>query len=133
MPGFLVRMAITAAGLWLADRMFEGIRFHTALSLLGAALLLGLVNAFVRPLVLVLTFPITLVTLGAFLFVINAAMLGLVAWLLDGFEVASFWSALFGSIVVSFTSWLASWYVGPRGRYEVLVMRRSQEIDGGWR
>lgn len=133
MPGFLIRMLITAAGLWLADAMFAGISFDSTGALVAAALLLGLVNAVVRPLVLVLTFPITLLTLGAFLFVINAAMLGLVAWLLEGFHVASFWSALFGSVVVSFTSWIASWTVGPRGRYELIVVRRSQGVDGSWR
>jgi putative membrane protein len=133
MPGLLLRMAITAAGLALADAMFDGISFASTGTLLGAALLLGLVNAVVRPLVLVLTFPITLVTLGAFLFVINAAMLALVAQLLAGFEIASFWSALFGSVVVSFTSWVASWYIGPQGRYEVIVARRTQGVDGGWR
>ena len=133
MQGFLLRMAITAAGLWLADEMFDGISFRSSGSLFAAALLLGFVNAVVRPLALVLTFPITLFTLGAFLFVINAAMLGLVAWLLDGFAIASFWSALFGSIVVSFTSSLASWTIGPRGRYELIIARRAQGMDGGWR
>jgi putative membrane protein len=133
MAGFLLRMAISAAGLALADAMFDGISFANTGTLLAAALLLGLVNAIVRPLVLVLTFPITLVTLGAFLFVINAAMLALVAQLLGGFEIASFWSALFGSVVVSFTSWVASWTIGPKGRYEVIVAHRTQGVDGGWR
>lgn len=133
MLGFLLRMAITAAGLALADAMFDGISFRSTGSLIWAALLLGFVNAVVRPVVRILTFPITLLTLGAFLFVVNAAMLGLVAWWLEGFEVASFWSALFGSIVVSFTSWLASWYVGPKGRYELIVEHRAQGVDGGWR
>lgn len=133
MLGFLLRMAITAVGLALADAMFDGISFRSTGSLLLAALLLGFVNAVVRPLVLILTFPITLLTLGAFVFVVNAAMFGLVAWLLDGFEVASFWSALFGSIVVGFTGWLASWYVGPNGRYELIIAHRSEGVDGGWR
>jgi putative membrane protein len=64
------------------------------------------------------------VTLGLFLFVVNAAMLGLTALLLPGFHVAGFWSALFGSIVVSFVSWLASAWIGPTGRFEVLVVER---------
>jgi putative membrane protein len=71
-----------------------------------------------------LTLPLTIVTLGLFLFVINAAMFGLVAALLDDFAVAGFWSALFGAIIVSITSTVASWYIGPEGRYEVFVMRR---------
>jgi putative membrane protein len=71
-----------------------------------------------------LTFPLTLVTLGLFLLVVNAAMLGLVAALLPGFHLAGFWSALLGSIVVSIVSWLASAWIGPSGRFEVLVVER---------
>jgi putative membrane protein len=92
-----------------------------------AALLLGLVNAFVRPIAVVLTLPITVVTLGLFLWVVNAGMLGLVAWLLDGFRIAGLGSAMLGSLIVGLTSWVASWYVGPRGRVEVMVVRRRLE------
>ena len=70
---------------------------------------------------MILTLPITILTLGVFLLVINAAMLGLVAALLDGFELGGFLAALFGSLIVSATSWFASWYEGPRGRFEVLI------------
>ncbi|MBT8102649.1 MAG: phage holin family protein, partial [Gammaproteobacteria bacterium] len=72
----------------------------------------------------VLTLPLTIITLGLFLFVLNAAMFGLVAALLDNFQVAGFWSAVFGAIIVSITSTVASWYIGPNGRYEVFVLRR---------
>jgi putative membrane protein len=122
--GFLLRMAITAAGLWLAARLVPGITITGTGTLIWAALLLGLVNAFVRPLAIVLTLPITIVTLGLFLWVVNAAMLGLVAALLDDFRVSGLGAALLGSLVVGFTGWLASWYVGPRGRVEVLVVRQ---------
>ena len=87
--GFLIRMAITAAGLWLAARLVPGVTIDDTTTLVWAALLLGLVNAFVRPVAVFLTFPITIVTLGLFLWVVNAAMLGLVASLLDGFRVAA--------------------------------------------
>jgi putative membrane protein len=123
--GFLIRLAISAFGLWLADRLLDGIRIDGTGTLIFAALLYGLVNAVVRPLAILLTLPITVLTLGLFLFVVNAAMFGLVAALLDGFHVAGFGSALLGSIVVGLTGWLASWYVGPRGRFEVLVVRRD--------
>ena len=93
-----------------------------------AALLLGLVNAVVRPVVVVLTFPITVLTLGLFLWVVNAAMLGIVAWLLSGFEIAGLGSALLASAIVSITSWVASWYIGPRGHYEVLIVRRDRAL-----
>jgi len=82
--------------------------------LLGAALLLGLVNAIVRPLLVILTLPFTILTLGLFLLVINAAMLALVAWMFDNFSIAGFWPALLGSIVVSLIGWLASYFIGPR-------------------
>ena len=123
MVGFLVRLAIAALGLWLAQELVPGIDIEGTGTLVAAALLLGIVNALVRPLVILLTLPITLVTLGLFLLVVNAAMLGLVAALLDGFHVSGFGAALLGSLVVGLTGWVASWYVGPRGRVEVLVVR----------
>ena len=125
MTGFLLRWAISALGLWLADQLLAGISFDGAGSLLAAALLLGLVNAVVRPIAVLLTFPFTLVTLGLFLLVINAAMLGLVAALLDGFHVSGFFSALGGWIIVSLTSWMASGFVGQRGKVEVIAVRRG--------
>jgi len=121
--GFAIRLAITSLGLWLAGRVVPGIHIDGTETLVVAALLLGIVNAVVRPLVVLFTLPITLLTLGLFLLVVNAAMLGLVAALLDGLQVESFGAALLGSIVVSLTSWVASWYVGPKGRLEVLVVR----------
>lgn len=123
MIGFAIRLAITAFGLWLAQQVVPGIRIEGTGTLVAAALLLGIVNAVVRPLAVLFTLPITVLTLGLFLLVVNAAMFGLVAALLDGFHVAGFGSALLGSLVVSLTSWVASWYVGPKGRLEVLVVR----------
>jgi putative membrane protein len=122
--GFVLRTLICAAGLWLAARVLEGMRFDSDLTLLLAAVLLGLVNAVVRPLLVVLTFPITVLTLGLFLLVVNAAMLGLVSWLLDGFVLADFRTALLGSIIVGLTGWFGSWFIGPRGRVEVVAVRR---------
>jgi putative membrane protein len=124
MPGFLIRLLVVALGLWLASELVPGIDVRGGWTLLGAALLLGLVNAVVRPLAILLTLPVTVLTLGLFLLVINAAMLALVAWMFDGFSIAGFWPALFGSIVVSLTGWLASYFIGPRGRVEVIVVRR---------
>lgn len=123
MIGFLVRVLIVMLGLWLASVLIPGIAFQDGLTLLGAAIVLGIVNAFVRPVVVFLTLPITVVTLGLFLLVINAAMLGLVAWMLDGFDIAGFWSALFGAVIVSITGWAASWFVGPRGHIDIVVVR----------
>jgi putative membrane protein len=124
MIGFLIRLAIAALGLWLADQLLGGIEIRGTGTLVAAALLLGIVNALVRPVAVLLTLPLTVVTLVLFLLVVNAGMFALVAALLDGFRVAGFGSALLGSIIVGLTSWVASWYVGPRGRVEVMVVRR---------
>jgi putative membrane protein len=121
--GFLTRLIVVALGLWLASELVAGIEVHGPWTLLGAAILLGFVNAVVRPVLVVLTLPFTILTLGLFLLVINAAMLGLVAAMFDGFRIASFWSAILGSIIISITGWLASWFIGSRGRIEVLVHR----------
>jgi putative membrane protein len=125
MLGFAIRLAISALGLWLAQEIVPGVQIEGTATLVTAALLLGIVNALVRPLAVLLTLPFTLLTLGLFLLVVNAAMFGLVAALLDGFHVSSFGAALLGSIVVGLTGWVASWYIGPRGRVEVLVVRRD--------
>jgi putative membrane protein len=111
-------------GLFLASALVPGVSISGAWTFILAAVLLGLVNAFVRPIAFVLTLPITLVTLGLFLFVLNAGMFALVAAMLDNFVVAGFWSALFGAIILSITSTIASWYIGPDGRVEVIVVTR---------
>lgn len=124
MMGFLVRAAIVAVGLWLATKIFSGLQFDSPGVLIAAALLLGLVNAVIRPIAIILTFPLTLVTLGLFLLVVNAAMMGLVALMLDGFAIAGFWTAIGASVVVSITSWVASGLIGNNGRFEVMVIRK---------
>ena len=124
MPGFIIRLLVTAAGLALAAWIVPGVTVAGTGTLLLAALLIGIVNALVRPIVILLTLPITIVTFGIFLLVVNAGMFGLVAWFLDGFEVSGFFAALFGWLIVSLVSELASWYIGPRGRYEVIVVER---------
>ncbi len=123
MAGFVLRTLIAALGLWLASVLVPGIKVEGIWTLLGAALLLGIVNAIVRPVVIVLTLPITVVTLGLFLLVINAAMLGLVAWMFDDFTIAGFWPAVAGAVVVSVTGWLASYLIGPRGQIEIIYVR----------
>jgi putative membrane protein len=118
MRGFLLRVLIVAIGLWVADKLLDGIAISGGWTLLFAALLLGIVNAVVRPIVIILTLPLTILTLGLFLLVINAAMLALVAWMLDGVTVSGFWPALFGALIVSLTAWLAAGFIGDEGRVE---------------
>ena len=123
MVGFLLRAAIVAVGLWLATEIFSGFTFDQPSTLLAAALLLGVVNAVVRPIAIVLTLPLTLLTLGLFLLVINAAMLGLVAWLLKGAHISGFWTAVGASIIVSITSWVGGGLIGNNGKIEVIRPR----------
>ena len=126
MTGFVLRVLTVAIGLWVASEIVPGISVDTGWTLAAAALLLGIVNATVRPVLVILTLPISILTLGLFLLVINAAMLGLVALFLDGFRIAGFWSAIGGAIIVSLVSWIASALIGPKGRVEVItVTRRS--------
>jgi len=124
MNGFFLRTLITILGLLVASAIIPGVEIHGTGSVIIAAVLLGLVNGFVRPVAFLLTLPITILSLGLFLFILNAAMFGLVAAMLDNFVVAGFWSAIFGSLVVSLTSTVASWYIGPDGHIDVIVVRR---------
>ena len=104
LTGFFIQWGITALSLWVASHVFSGIRFSSTSSLIVSALLLGFANAVLRPLLIVLTLPLTLVTLGFFLLVINALMLLLVAKLVDGFKISGFWTAFFASLFISLLS-----------------------------
>jgi putative membrane protein len=121
MIGFLIRAGVVALGLWVASNIVSGIAFASTETLIWAALALGVVNAFVRPIMVILTFPITILTLGLFLLIINGLMIQLVAHFLPGFHVEGLWPAILTAIVVSLTSWVISWLVGPSG-YEVYVV-----------
>ena len=124
MTGFWVRFFITACGLSLSAYLLDGVHLGGAMSLLFAALALCAVNAIVRPIMLLLTLPITVVTLGLFLFVLNGAMLGLAALLVPGFVIDGFWTALGGAIIISMTGVVANWFIGPKGQVEIIVVRR---------
>ena len=113
---FILRALVAALGLWIASRYIHGIHVSDTTTLLEAALLLGIVNAFIRPIVLLLTLPFTLITLGLFLLVVNAAMLELVAMFLHRFKVDSFLAAILGSIVVSVVSWIGSFFIDSATR-----------------
>lgn len=108
MGPFLLRLLVGAAGLWLATKVVPGVVLHGAVDLLAAALLLGVVNALVRPLLVLLTLPATLLTLGLFLLAVNAATVGLTAVLLKGFEVHGFWPAVGVAVVTGAVSWAAN-------------------------
>ncbi|HEY3851272.1 MAG TPA: phage holin family protein [Steroidobacteraceae bacterium] len=124
MIGFFLRAAIVALGLWLATLWVPGVYIDSPSTLLLAGILLGIVNSIIRPIAILLTLPMTIVTLGFFLLVINAGMVALVAWMLPGMHLAGFGSAFWASVIVSLTSMVGSWFIGPKGRFEVIVKRR---------
>jgi len=124
MVGFLLRAAITALGLWVASEIFQGLQFESPAKLIVAAILLGVVNAFVRPLAFILTLPLTVLSLGFFLLVLNAAMVGLVAWMVPGFEISGFWTAVGAALIVSLVSWAASSAIGSNGKVEIFTVRK---------
>lgn len=124
MTAFVLRALISALGLWVATRWVPGIRIDNAGTLVLAGLLLGIVNAVVRPILVILTLPITILSLGLFLLIVNTAMVALVAWMLPGFHIyGGFWSAFVTALLVWLTGWLASWLIGPRGRIDVHVRK----------
>lgn len=124
MTGFFIRLLITALGLWVADRLLPGIVITGTGSLIVSALLLGIVNAVIRPIILILTLPLTILTLGLFVLIVNGISLGIAAWLVPGFHIAGLWSATLGAIIVGLTSWAASAFVGGSGRIE-----RMQRVE----
>ncbi len=132
MRGFLVRLLITALGLWVADQLLPGIAFTGTGALIISALLLGIVNAVIRPIILILTLPLTVLTLGLFILIVNGISLGLVAWLVPGFHIAGLGSATVGALIVGLTSWVASAFVGGSGRIERMhrVEVTGRRIDG---
>ena len=110
----IARWIVNAAALLLVAYLYPGVQVESFVASLAAALVLGLVNAFIRPLLVILTFPVTLITLGLFLFVINALLFWLVAEVVHGFTVSGFWAALVGSILYSLITLVTSWLLFKR-------------------
>jgi putative membrane protein len=112
--GLILRFLFGVAGLWIAAHLVHGISYGSLASLLAAALLLGVINAVLRPILVILTLPLTLITFGLFLLVINALTLKLVTLFLHGFHVRGFWPAVFGALIVSVCSWIGQVLVEKR-------------------
>ncbi len=121
--GFLIRLVLNALALLLVSTVIPGIEVRGVLPALAAAFFLGMVNAVVRPVILILTLPLTIMTLGLFIPLLNAALLKLVSLMIRGFEVHGFWSAVFGAILISLISGLLNLLINDRGRVEVIVHR----------
>ena len=119
--GFVVRVFVNALAIVFAAAIVPGIEIRGVLAALGAGLVLGVVNAIVRPVLLILTLPLTLVSLGLFLFVLNGLCLWLTSTLVKGFEIHGFWAAILGALIVSVVSWLLTAFLSDRGRIVVIT------------
>lgn len=120
-PPFLAHLAITAFSLWIVSFIFDGVTFATKTSLFISALLLGFANAIVRPVLIFLTLPLTLVTFGFFLLVINALMMLLVAAIVPGFKISGFWTAFFASIFVAIISFFIGLFLFNSGSHPLVM------------
>ncbi len=118
---FLAHWAVTALALWVASFIFHGITFADKRSLFVSALLLGLANAIIRPIIILLTIPLTILTFGLFLLVINAMMMMLVSSLVRGFRVSGFWTAFFASIFVAVLSFFVGLFIFQTGEHPITI------------
>src|SRR3972149_2397513 len=123
MTGFVIRWIINAGGLLLISQVIRGIEVDGVVAALAAAAVLGVFNAVLRPVLLILTLPLTIVTLGLFALVLNGFMLYLVGTVVRGFSVHGFWSAVFGAILLSLVSGVANAFINDRGRIEIADVR----------
>jgi putative membrane protein len=126
MRGFFVRLLVNVAALAVTAYVFDGIAFRGLTAIVVASLLIGILNAFIRPVLVFLTLPLTIVTLGGFILVINALLFWLVSNLVPGFHVAGFWSALGGTILVSIVSFFLNLMIGDGGKTAVVDFRNRQ-------
>jgi putative membrane protein len=126
MQAFLIRWFITTLAVMAAAWVVPGISYDTAGALIGASLLLGIINAFVRPVLLLLSLPFIIVTMGLFIFVVNALLLLFVSSMVKPFHVDGFWSAFFGAILISIVSWLlSSFFRASDGRVYPITHHQS--------
>lgn len=131
MNGLLFRWLISAVSLLIISYIVPGIEVQGFFYALIAAVFLGVLNAIVRPVLIILTLPLTILTLGLFLFVVNGIMLMLVSLVIKGFQVNGFWPAVLGALLLSVINWFSNSYINSKGRFESIDMRRDSE--GFWR
>jgi putative membrane protein len=130
MKGIVLRWLVLTLAIMVAAYLIRGIAVKGFFSALFAAAMLGILNAFFRPILIILTLPINILTLGLFTFVINALLLMMASGVIGGFVVQGFWPALFGSLIISVISWLLSSFINERGRVEYIDLRKRH--DGRW-
>ncbi|MBW1862079.1 MAG: phage holin family protein [Deltaproteobacteria bacterium] len=124
MKGLFFRWLVLTAAIMFASYLVEGIHVSGFFSAFFTAAILGILNAFFRPILIILTLPINIMTLGLFTFIINAMMLKMASGLMPGFEVYGFWPALFGSLVISIVSWVLNSFVNEKGRVEFIDLQK---------
>jgi len=125
MRGILIRWLILTAAIMVASYVIEGIQVKGFFSALFAAAVLGILNAFFRPILIILTLPINILSLGLFTFIINAMLLKMASGVISGFEVYGFWPAIFGSLLISVVSWILSSFINERGRMEYIDLKKK--------
>jgi putative membrane protein len=130
MKGVVLRWLILTVAIMVAAYLIQGIEVKGFGSALLAAALLGILNAFFRPILIILTLPLNILTLGLFTFVINAFLLMMASGVIGGLEVHGFWAALFGSLVISIVSWLLSSFINERGRVGYIDLKKRD--NGRW-
>lgn len=124
MQGFVIRWLVLTCSIIITSYLMDGIRVTGFFDAFVAAALLGILNAFFRPVLFILTLPITVLTLGLFTFVVNAIMLMMVSGMVSGFEVIGFWSAVFGSLLISIVSWFLTSFISEKGRVQYIDLTR---------
>ena len=123
MKGIFLRWLILTFSIITTSYLIDGIQVGGFLSAFFAAAILGILNAFFRPILLILTLPVNILSLGLFTFVINAAMLMMVSGIISGFKVYGFWSAVFGSLLISLVSWLLTSFISERGTVQYIDLK----------
>jgi len=126
MRGFIFRLIINAVALIVTAAIIKGMEFHGIFAPFVAAVVIGVLNAIVRPVLLVLTLPINILTLGLFTFVLNAFMLQITASVVSGFNVAGFWSAFVGAIFMTIISFVLSFFISDKGKIEYIVVKTEE-------
>jgi putative membrane protein len=132
MRGVLLRWLVLTVAVLVASWLLDGIRVTGLLPAFLAAAVLGILNAFFRPILILLTLPINILTLGLFTFLINALMLKIASEVITGFQVHGFWTAVIGALIIGSVSWLLNAFVGGRGKVERASYIDLQKRGGRW-
>jgi len=125
MRGIFIRWLILTAAIMFASYVLDGIQVKGFFTALFAAAILGILNAFFRPILIILTLPINILSLGLFTFIINAMLLKMASGVISGFQVYGFWSAVFGSLLISLVSWALSSFINEQGKMEYIDLKKK--------